>query len=114
MSRGRITRGRWGCATGSGAVAASALVDSNLPNSSVGNSTFSEGRSSMGIKSSSASISERIELSSSTTAGLGLRIGLLMGRFSVSGWAAGFSSCADGTVSGFSVVSSAGLASVST
>ena len=68
----------------------------------------------MGIKSSSASISERIELSSSTTAGLGLRIGLLMGRFSASGWAAGFSSCADGTVSGFSVVSSAGLASVST
>lgn len=42
---------------------------------------------------------------------MGLRIGLLMGRFSVSGWAAGFSSCADGTVSGFSVVSSAGLAS---
>ena len=81
LSRGRITRGRgWFCAcSGAGRVIVSALVDSNLPNNSVGNSTFSDGRSSIGMKSSSE-LSDRILLSSSTTAGaLGLIIGLEIG-----------------------------------
>ena len=48
------------------ACAVSAFVASNLPKSSVGSSIFSEGRSSIGIKSSSSSL-DRILLSSSIT-----------------------------------------------
>ena len=82
LSRGRTIRGRcWFCnCSGVGGTTGSALVDSNLPNNSVGNSTFSEGRSSMGIKSSSPP-SVSILLSSSITAGA---LGLIMGFTTVS------------------------------
>lgn len=85
LSRGRITRGRcWFCVcSGTGVTTGSVFVDSNLPKSSVGNSTFSEGRSSIGIKSSSA-LSDKILLSSSITAGaLGLIMGFEIGFVSI-------------------------------
>ena len=76
LSRGRTMRWRCcgcecccccGCGVCSGAACAvSALVASNLPKSSVGSSIFSEGRSSIGIKSSSSSL-DKMVLSSSIT-----------------------------------------------
>ena len=85
-----------------GTAGVSALVASNLPRSSEGSSTFSVGRSSIGMKSSSGS--DRIGLSSTTT--FLITLGASVSKFNSGSAFLGSSFFATGTGAGMGAFSS--------